>query len=94
MSLNFSATGFSITLRLVSMLADAGPAQAGVEHLRRRRVVEIRGDAAGHRQGRVGEHAADRRRQQQADVFFIGREHVPQQQPPQDERARPAACRR
>ena len=75
-------------------VADAGPAQAGVEHFRRGGVVEIGGDAAGHREGGVGDHAADRRRQQEADVFFIGVEHVAQQQPAHDERARPAVCRR
>ena len=58
------------------IVADARALDAGIEHLGRGGVIEVRGHAAGHGQRGIGDDAAGCRRQQDADDLLIGREHV------------------
>ena len=68
-------------------VADAGLRDRQVEQLRAERVVEVDDHPVVERQGEVGHDRRGRRRQQDADVLLIRREHRAAEQAAQDQRA-------
>ena len=86
MSLNLAKSGFSITLWLVMILRMPALRSEALSVSTRGGVIEIGGDAAGHREGGVGDAAGDRGRQQDADDLFVGVEHVAQKQAAENDR--------
>ena len=74
-----SSLSLSITFRLVMTRRMPALRSEALSDVDRRGVVEIGGDASGHREGGVGDAAGHGGRQQDADDLLVGLEHVAQQ---------------